>query len=75
MGIIAKPFGLFTGSASSKLVLPGDSVFIRFHRSVIGIATAGTSKENLGVFRVSTDLAAYDRDGVSGRLAQWRTIS
>jgi hypothetical protein len=41
-----------------------------FHRSVIGMATAGTSKENLGVFLVSTDLADDDSDGVSGRLAQ-----
>ena len=38
--------------------------------SVMGMATAGTSKENLGVLRVRMDLAEDDSDGVSGRLAQ-----
>ena len=40
-----------------------------------GIATAGTSKENRGEFRVRLVYKSYESLGVSGRLAQCRTIS
>ena len=42
---------------------------------LIGIATAGTSKENLGVFLVRLAKSSYESLGVSGRLAQCKTIS
>lgn len=36
----------------------------------IGIASAGTSNENLAVYLVSDENSSYDKLGVSGRLAQ-----
>ena len=50
-------------------------IIMALFQRLTGIATAGTSKENRGEFRVRLVYKSYESLGVSGRLAQCRTIS